>query len=108
MYTVCCAYRGKRHYGLNIRGVGGILLIENRGTAACCAPDLDHGQRRGEKMVFICDHCHFEMECGAKPGQCPDCGKVGHIRTATAEESQAFQARKLEDVWHDAASAMAG
>ena len=52
-------------------------------------------------MVFVCDHCHFELEAAAKPGQCPDCGKLGHIRTATAEESRAFQARKLEDVWRD-------
>lgn len=59
-------------------------------------------------MVFVCDHCHFEMEAAAKPGRCPDCGKLGHIRAATAEEGRAFQARKGEDVWHDAASAMAG
>ena len=59
-------------------------------------------------MVFVCDHCHFELEAVAKPSQCPDCGKLGHIRTATAEESQAFQARKLEDVWHDSAPALAG
>ena len=45
---------------------------------------------------------------GAKPGQCPDCGKVGHIRAATPEESRAFQARKREDVWRDPAPAMAG
>lgn len=54
-------------------------------------------------MVFVCDHCHFEIERTIKPCQCPDCGKVGYIRPATAEEGQAFQARKLEDVWHDAA-----
>ena len=54
-------------------------------------------------MVFVCDHCHFEMETVAKPCQCPDCGKLGYIRTATAEEGRAFQARKLEDVWLDAA-----
>ena len=59
-------------------------------------------------MVFVCDHCHFEMETVAKPCQCPDCGKLGYIRTATAEESRAFQARKLEDVWLDAAPVLAG
>ena len=59
-------------------------------------------------MVFVCDHCHFEMENVAKPCQCPDCGKLGYIRTATAEESRAFQARKLEDVWLDAAPVLAG
>ena len=59
-------------------------------------------------MVFVCDHCHFEMETVAKPGQCPDCGKLGYIRTATAEEGQAFQARKLEDVWLDAVPVLAG
>ena len=60
------------------------------------------------EMVFVCDHCHFELEAAAKPCQCPDCGKVGHIRTATAEEGQAFQARKLVDVWHDPAPALTG
>ena len=59
-------------------------------------------------MVFVCDHCHFELEAAANPCQCPDCGKVGHIRTATAEEGQAFQARKLEDVWCDVVLAPAG
>ena len=59
-------------------------------------------------MVFVCDHCHFEIEAAAKPGQCPDCGKLGHIRFATAEESQAFQARKLEDVWRDGVPVLAG
>lgn len=58
--------------------------------------------------VFVCDHCHFELETAAKPCQCPDCGKLGHIRTATAEESRAFQARKLEDVWRDVAPVLAG
>ena len=43
-------------------------------------------------MVFVCDHCHYEMEAAAKPVQCPDCGKLGHIRTATLDESRAFQA----------------
>lgn len=61
-----------------------------------------------EIMVFVCDHCHFEMEAVAKPCQCPDCGKLNRIRTATADESRAFQARKLEDIWQDAAPALAG
>ena len=61
-----------------------------------------------EKMVFVCDHCHYEMEAVAKPCQCPDCGKLGYIRTATVEENRAFQARKLEDVWLDAAPVLAG
>ncbi len=59
-------------------------------------------------MVFVCDHCHYELEAAAKPGQCPDCGKLGRIRTATLDESRAFQARKREDVWQDSAPAMAG
>ena len=59
-------------------------------------------------MVFVCDHCHFELEEAAKPGQCPDCGKLGRIRTATLDESRAFQSRKREDVWQDSAPAMAG
>ena len=59
-------------------------------------------------MVFVCDHCHFEMETVAKPCQCPDCGKLNRIRTATADESRAFQARKLEDVWRDVAPVLAG
>jgi len=60
------------------------------------------------KMVFVCDHCHFELEAASKPCQCPDCGKLGRIRIATADEGRAFQARKLEDVWRDAASVLAG
>lgn len=59
-------------------------------------------------MVFVCDHCHFEIETGFQPCQCPDCGKLGRIRAATAEEGRAFQARKLEDVWRDPAPVMAG
>lgn len=59
-------------------------------------------------MVFVCDHCHFEIETGSQPCQCPDCGKLGRIRTATAEEGRAFQARKREDVWRDPAPVMAG
>ena len=59
-------------------------------------------------MVFVCNHCHYEMELAAKPCQCPDCGKLNRIRTATTEEGRAFQARKLEDVWHDPAPALAG
>ena len=59
-------------------------------------------------MVFVCDHCHFELEAVAKPCQCPDCGKLGYIRTATAEEGREFQARKLEDVWLDSAPVLAG
>lgn len=61
-----------------------------------------------ERMVFVCDHCHYELEAASKPIQCPDCGKLGHIRTARLDEAQAFQARKLEDVWHDPAPALAG
>jgi len=60
------------------------------------------------KMVFVCEHCHFELEAASKPCQCPDCGKLGRIRAATADEGRAFQARKLEDVWCDAASVLAG
>lgn len=59
-------------------------------------------------MVFVCDHCHFELEAAAKPCQCPDCGKLNRIRTATAEESRAFQTRKLEDVWRDVMPVLAG
>ena len=59
-------------------------------------------------MVFVCDHCHFEIEAATKPCQCPDCGKLGYIRTATLEEGREFQARKLEDVWLDAVPVLAG
>lgn len=59
-------------------------------------------------MVFVCEHCHFELEAAAKPCQCPDCGKVNRIRTATLGESKEFQARKLEDVWQDSIPALAG
>ena len=59
-------------------------------------------------MVFVCEHCHFEIETVAKPSQCPDCGKLGHIRTATAEEDRMFQTRKLEDVWHDVVPVLVG
>ena len=59
-------------------------------------------------MIFVCDHCHFEIEAGSNPSQCPDCGKLGRIRAATAEEGRAFQARKLKDVWRDVAPVLAG
>ena len=59
-------------------------------------------------MVFVCDYCHFELEALSKPCQCPDCGKLGRIRAATEEEDRAFQARKLEDVWHNPAPILAG
>ena len=59
-------------------------------------------------MVFVCGHCHFEIEAAVKPGQCPDCGKSGHIRSATAEEDRMFQARKLEDVWSSILPVRAG
>lgn len=59
-------------------------------------------------MVFVCDYCHFELEAAVKPCQCPDCGKMNRIRTATLEENRAFQARKNEDVWRDPAPALAG
>lgn len=59
-------------------------------------------------MVFVCEHCHFELESAAKPCQCPDCGKLNRIRTATLSESKEFQARKLEDVWQDSTPALAG
>ena len=52
-------------------------------------------------MVFVCDYCHFEFEAAAGPCRCPDCGKPGCIRAATADEGREFRARKLEDVWHD-------
>lgn len=52
-------------------------------------------------MVFVCEHCHFELEVAAKPCQYSDCGKLGHIRIATLGESKEFQAQKLEDVWQD-------
>ena len=48
-------------------------------------------------MVFVCDHCHFEIEALSKPCQCPDCGKLNRIRTATAEG----------DVWRDTAPVLA-
>ena len=59
-------------------------------------------------MVFVCDYCHFEIEDAVKPCQCPDCGKLGRIRTATADEGREFQARKLEDVWCDPVPVLAG
>lgn len=60
------------------------------------------------KMVSVCGHCHLEIETAAKPCRCPDCGKAGRIRTATAEEDRMFQSRKLEDVWLNAISVPAG
>lgn len=59
-------------------------------------------------MVFVCEHCFFEIEAAAKPCQCPDCGKSGYIRAATTKEERMFQARKKEDVWHDGLSVLAG
>ena len=92
MYTTYCAKHGKPHYSLNRDGRSGILLAD----------------RRVENMVFVCEHCHFELEAAAKPCQCPDCGKLNRIRIATSGESKEFQARKLEDVWQDSAPALAG
>ena len=79
-------------YNLNHSNQSGILLAD----------------RRVKNMVFVCEHCHFELEAAAKPSQCPDCGKVSHIRIATLSESKEFQARKLEDVWQDSTPALAG
>ena len=59
-------------------------------------------------MVFVCGHCHYEIETMSKPCQCPDCGKSGHIRAATAEEDRIFQSRKLEDVWLNAIAVPVG
>lgn len=59
-------------------------------------------------MVFVCEHCNYELEAAAKPCQCPDCGKLNRIRTATFSEAKEFQARKLEDVWKDSSPALAG
>lgn len=64
--------------------------------------------REMEAMVFVCGHCHFEIEAPARPCQCPDCGKSGRIRAATAEEARMFQSRKLEDVWLNVIPAPAG
>ena len=75
------------HYGLIQQGPGGILVSEKRGTAGGCASDI---------------------ETHREPCQCPDCGKLNCIRTATVEEGRAFQARKLEDVWRDVAPVLAG
>ena len=85
-----------------------VYYSQTSGAQPVAVPQILNCTGSVEKMVFVCDHCHFELETVAKPSQCPDCGKLGHIRTATAEESQAFQARKLEDVWHDPAPALAG
>ena len=71
-----------------------------------CLSAKDYGRMR--KMLFICDHCHFEIEAVAKPCQCPDCGKLNRTRIATVEERQEFQARKLEDVWRNMAPVLAG
>ena len=54
-------------------------------------------------MVQICNHCHYEFEAVIPVTQCPDCGKTDCIRPATAEETEAFHQRKLEDVWDTAA-----
>ena len=60
------------------------------------------------EMIYACDNCGFLFSRSTEPDQCPDCGKLGRIRTATAEEGRAFQARKLEDVWRNPAPVMAG
>lgn len=59
-------------------------------------------------MVFVCQDCHYEFERIVKLAQCPDCGKTGHIRLATAEEGKAFQERKKEDVWAEPLPARVG
>ena len=85
-----------------------VYCFQTSGAQPVAVPQILNWMGSVEKMVFVCDHCHFELEAGAKPSQCPDCGKMGYIRTATLDESRGFQARKREDVWHDAAPALAG
>ena len=85
-----------------------VYYFQRNGAQPVAVPQILKRTGRVEEMVFVCDHCHFELEAAAKPCQCPDCGKPNRIRTATAEESRAFQARKLEDVWRDVAPVLAG
>ena len=85
-----------------------VYCFQTSGAQPVAVPQILNWMGSVEKMVFVCDHCHFELEAGANPDQCPDCGKLGYIRTATLDESREFQARKREDVWHDAAPALAG
>lgn len=59
-------------------------------------------------MLLICEHCHYEFERVAKTAQCPDCGKKDRIRTATEEETKAFQCRRAEDVWSEPVPARVG
>ena len=52
-----------------------------------------------ERLVYICEVCHFEFERMSGVEQCPDCGKNA-IRKATEQESEAFRKRLQEDVWN--------
>lgn len=52
-------------------------------------------------MVYVCNQCHFEFERMSEAEQCPDCGKMA-IRTATAQEADAFHKRLQENVWNTA------
>ena len=85
-----------------------VYYLQRNGAQPVAVPQILKCTGRVEKMVFVCDQCHFELEAAAKPCQCLDCGKLNRIRTATAEESRAFQARKLEDVWRDVVPVLAG
>lgn len=91
LYYILCKRR-KLRYSLNYSTQGGILLAD----------------RRVENMVFVCEHCNFELETAAELSQCPDCGNFNRIRLATLDESKEFQARKLEDVWQNSTPALAG
>ena len=84
-----------------------VYWLQTSGAQPVAVPQILKYTGSVEEMVFVCDHCHFELEAAAKPCQCPDCGKLNRIRTATAEENRAFQARKLEDVWRDTAPVLA-
>lgn len=85
-----------------------VYYFQRNGAQPVAVPQILKCTGSVGEMVFVCDHCHFELEAAAKPCQCPDCGKPNRIRTATAEENRAFQARKLEDVWRDVAPVLAG
>ena len=85
-----------------------VYYFQRNGAQPVAVPQILKRTGRVEEMVFVCDHCHFEIEAVSKPCQCPDCGKLNRIRTATAEEKRAFQARKLEDVWRDGVPVLVG
>lgn len=50
---------------------------------------------KNEKIIYICQSCHFLFESSDIPERCPDCGKP-NVRTANTEEQKEYQQLRIE------------